>query len=280
MNFITVYEIFGLLVTLVSALIAYLRSPDSAKNQNAAFVSLLGVVFTMLMSMRYDVLPKIEDHLVIGQAVAKNRDLLDMVQKLSQAPDAPKEPLMAYMLNLRLRALENHFNMMAEGKFMVEQSEMPDFALELMRSAKKRVFATSYVQFNDWWNTPWGARYEQINEDNIKKGVLITRIFIFSNKEAFEGARKYMEMQKKAGIDVKYAMTQNLDMKLTSDMVVIDDRLAGDLRLTPDKGMKEAEFYTRQTDVDDIKSRITSVDDESSPFGSETSPNSPTKQGD
>jgi hypothetical protein len=266
MNFLTVYEIFGLIVTLGSALFAYLRSPDNARNQNAAFVSLVGVVFTMLMSIRYDVLPRIEDHLTIGQTVAKNHDLLEMIAKLAQTPDPPKESLMAYMFNIRLKGLENNFNMMAEGQFRVDQSEMPDFALELMKTAKKRILCTSYVQFNDWWNTPWGLKYEQLNEEDVKKGVKITRIFIFSTKDSFEGAKKYMSMQKKAGIDVRYAMTQDLSMKLTSDMIVIDDGLAGELRLTPDKGMKEAQFYIRPSDIDEIKGLITSVDDESTEY--------------
>ena len=61
-------------------------------------------------------------------------------------------------------------------------------------------------------------------------------------------------------------MAPDLSFKLTSDMIVIDDRLAGELRLTPEKGMKDAQFYTRRSDIDNINRNINSVDVESSEY--------------
>jgi hypothetical protein len=54
-------------------------------------------------------------------------------------------------------------------------------------------------------------------------------------------------------------MSNDLENKITSDMVVIDDRLAGELVLTPEKGMKQAVFRTRPGDIKDLSARINRV---------------------
>ena len=136
---------------------------------------------------------------------------------------------------------------------------MPEFALEMIKSSKQSILATSYVQFNQWWDTPWGRRYEELNAEAIKRGVKITRIFIFSNKADYEVAKPHLDAQKKAGIDVRYVMSNQLETKVTSDMVIIDGRLAGELVLTPEKGMKQAEFRTRAVDIQDLSARINRV---------------------
>jgi len=63
MNIITIYEIVGLCLTVLSTIAAYVKSGADAKKQNAALVSLIGVMFTMLVAMRFDTLPKIENTL-------------------------------------------------------------------------------------------------------------------------------------------------------------------------------------------------------------------------
>ena len=144
---------------------------------------------------------------------------------------------------------------------------MPDFALEMVKSAKKSILATSYVQFKEWWDEPWGKRYEDLNRDAVQqRHVDITRIFIFSNTAEFQNALSHLKAQKQDGIKIEYAMASNLNVKITSDMVVVDDRLAGELRLTPDKGMKEAMFYTNSQDIQQYRTMITDVENQSETF--------------
>ena len=144
---------------------------------------------------------------------------------------------------------------------------MPDFALEMVKSAKKSILATSYVQFKEWWDEPWGKRYEDLNRDAVQqRHVDITRIFIFSNTAEFQNALSHLKAHKQDGIKIEYAMASNLNVKITSDMVVVDDRLAGELRLTPDKGMKEAMFYSNSQDIQQYRTMITDVENQSETF--------------
>jgi len=143
---------------------------------------------------------------------------------------------------------------------------MPNFALEMIKSAKEKILATSYVQASRWWETPWGKHYEELNETKAKDGVRITRIFIFQEKSDMARIEEVMKAEKHAGIDVRYAYLQDLTDNITSDLVVIDSNLSGELRLTPDKVMTFAEFMTNQSDVADTSHRIEKVEIESAQY--------------
>jgi hypothetical protein len=262
MSFLTVYEIGGALVTLLSAVFTYLKSSGDAKKLNTAFVAVLGLIFSMLLSLRFDVLPKMSHEYSLAGDLASTSRLEQLLKETAEAiriADNSNEPLMKYMLETRLNALKQHTDAVRQGSFVVEENEMPEFALEMIKSAKQSILATSYVQFKAWWDTPWGKKYEELNASAVKRGVKITRIFIFSNKSDYDNAKSHLESQKKAGIDVRYVMSNDLENKITSDMVVIDDRLAGELVLTPEKGMKQAVFRTRPGDIKDLSARINRV---------------------
>ncbi len=83
MNIITIYEIVGLCLTVLSTIAAYVKSGADAKKQNAALVSLIGVMFTMLVAMRFDTLPKIEKYLGMEEVLSKNKDLLPIGEKIA-----------------------------------------------------------------------------------------------------------------------------------------------------------------------------------------------------
>lgn len=270
LNVLTLYEMFGAVVTAASALIAYARADETQKKQQAAIVSSFGLTLTMLLSIRYDLLPKMDDHLALAEAISKDSELTQVMQRVSEAQAfsyARSEPLMGYIEQQRIRGLETTFDDMAQGRFEVDESEMPDFALEMVKSAQKSIFATSYVQFKQWWDLPWGKKYEALNREAIRdRKVQITRVFIFSKKEDFQNALPHLKAQLQDGIKVQYAYVDDLATKLTSDMVVVDDRLAGELRLTPEKGMKDAVFYTKPADIQRYRGTIQDVVNDAETF--------------
>jgi hypothetical protein len=262
MTVFTVYEIGGLAITILAALLSYLRSPDDAKKQNAALVSLIGTVFTMLISLRFSVMPQIESHLLLAEKINKTPRVLEMVDGIADAvkiADGAGNPLMRSVLRARLDSIEREMNLVTQGTFEVSNDEIPQFALELIKSAKLSFIATSYVRAADWWNTPWGKQYEALNYVARKNGVKIVRIFIFSTDGEKLAAESYLNLQEKNGIEVWTAMASDLTSKVTSDMVVMDDQLAGELTLTPDKGIQSARFMTNRQAIDEVKRRFESL---------------------
>jgi hypothetical protein len=128
----------------------------------------------------------------------------------------------------------------------VDQAGLPQFLIDMIRSAKTQIVATSYAQSASWWDQPWGKRYESENAEAAKRGVKVTRTFLFANESELDAIRPLLSKEVDAGITVKYAFVGNLHTQLVSGLVVIDNGLAGELHLTPAKGVKEAEFYTRR----------------------------------
>jgi len=261
-SIMSIYEAVGLALTILTALVAYVRSSADSKRQNAAFVSILGVVLTLIVSIRFDLLPKLEADLMVSDTLTKDPPLLDVVKRLSEvrAKGNPPHQLMSYILDARIKAIERQFDEMSHGRFVVDEAEMPTFALAMLRTANKKITATSYVNVLKWWETPWGQQYEQLNEEKVKKeGVDITRVFIFSKTDDFRATQPLLLQESKAGVHVKYAYTDNLNYQITSDMIVIDTNLAGELRLTPDKGITEATFFTSANDISEYERRLDSV---------------------
>lgn len=257
MTFINVYEIVGILVTIAGAVATYFKSQRSAKKLNVVFVTILGTILTMLISLRFGVLPEVGKHMAVTEEIRQVPNVTKLIHRLAEARKISNEDsLMGYVLKIRLENLERQLDRVEVGEFTVEQHEMPDFVIRLIETATRSFDATSYVQFNEWWDTPWGRRYEKLNIDAVRRGVAVSRTFIFSSKEELDAARAHLDKQVNGGIKVRYAIADALGIQVTSDMVVVDGKLAGELRLTPDKGMKQAEFFTQSRDVKRIHRRI------------------------
>jgi len=262
MNILTLYEVGGLSVTVAIAIVTYFKTQGSAKRLNAAFVSILGTVLTMLVSLRFGVMPEIQTHLTLAQKINKSPRILRLVDGIADAgriADGAGHPLMVHALRIRLDELEDYLSEVQDGGFSVKPSEMPDFSMKLIEQAQKSYLATSYVSKEEWWDTPWGKIYGRKNFEAVERGVRVERTFIVSSDEDLELLRPLLDRQKKAGILVRVAYVDDLDVKVTSDMLVIDGGFGGELELTPDKGMSRARFSTDEREIDALERRISSL---------------------
>jgi hypothetical protein len=255
----TVVEIVGALAIVCLILFAILRSDASERRGNAVFAGLTGVILTILLSIRFYLLPTMEEDLRLQNLGRGNADAIQLFDMLSRAPVRVKHPLMDYILRMRLSSLDEYYDRAIQGRFMVDQGELPIFLLAMIRSATKSIAATSYAQPASWWDQPWGKVYERENEEAVKRHVSVVRTFIFANEAELNSIRPLLGQEVTAGIAVRYAFVTNLHGNLVNGLVCIDDGLAGELHLTPEKGIKEAEFFTRPIDIGNIRQRIERV---------------------
>ena len=264
MGVISIWEIGGAFVTLVLAILAYIKTEEEKeKIKIATLVLIFGAMFSILFSIRFENLPNLEKHTRFVQKVSESPDAFKAVKNLSATLSKIKEeknPLMGYVFNLRLQNFNIHLQNFLNNRFSVNENEMPQFALELIKSVNKTFMSTSYVNFKEWWDTEWGLQYEDINIRKAQVGVGIERIFIFSKESEFEAARPHLDRQEEGGIQVFFAFSQNLEKQMGKDLVCIDDSLSGELRLIPDKGFLEAEFFTSRADIDRIKREIKNIE--------------------
>jgi hypothetical protein len=258
----TIAEILGAALTGVLVIWTYRTSAAEVKNQSVAFVAASCVVLTLLLSLRFQLLPMIQDDLQLEALRETSKETDQLFQILSRAPNDNTHPLMAYILQIRLNSINDYFDDLGHGRFVVDQAGLPQFLLDMVKSAKKQIVATSYAQPASWWDQPWGKLYESENEEAVKRGVKVTRTFLFANEAELNAIRPLLSKEVNAGIKVKYAFVANLHADLVNGLVVIDDSLAGELHLTPTKGVKEAVFYTRTNDIEGVRGRINEVQSE------------------
>lgn len=260
MKLITIWEIVGVLGTLGASVYSWVYSDDSAKKQNASFIAIMGVVFTLLMSLRFDVFPEMKSQLVLTENIAKNEEVRSLVLKLSDALIASSaDPLMSHAFRTRLKSLREHLKFMGDGQFIITKEDLPSFVLELVKSAKVSFTATSYVSVNEWWGAKWAEKYFQENLAALKRNVKITRIFIFSDKKEYQSLKEEMDKQVSSGIDVYVAYVDDFNTKFTADMVLVDQSIGGELVLTPEKRIVHSKHYTKDDDIANISDRIKKV---------------------
>lgn len=249
-NPLTIYEIVGILVTAVTAVLTYLKSGEDAKTLNAAMASVLGAVLTMVLGLRFNVIPNMQGQL--GQAEVIRRDpartaLLKHAAALRPA-SISANPLAVKNLADRLHELQDQFNEMAEGRLVVSEAEMPLFTLQMIPSSKKTIEATNFIGLSKWWEDPWGDKYEQENEDAANRKVTVTRVFIFTKQSDMSQARDIMIRELNHGIHVRYALISDLP-PFSGDVLVVDGLVAGEHRIVPGKGESEARFSLNASDI-------------------------------
>jgi hypothetical protein len=248
---LTLYEIIGIIVTASTAIVAYLTSREDAKGRNTAIASVIGVIFTIATGIRFDMLPKLQASLEPGETIRNDRRRSDLLQKVARvnAAQAPINPLMTMVLKIRLESLQEQFDAMAQGRFIVDEAEMPVFNMEMIRTAKREIRTTNFIGISRWWEQPWGERYELANEAAAERKVRITRTFIFSKAEDVPIAAAIMTRQAKKGIAVRYALLRELQ-PLTGDVIAIDGVLVGEHRIIPGRGLSEALFSVNAGDIE------------------------------
>lgn len=259
LSVVTLWELIGGIATVGISLLVARHSREGERKQNALIAAALGFLVTMMISLRFDVVPGIEDGLAVSNSVSslpRVADLVAVIAKTDSEHAVHQDPLGDYIFNLRLDRLEREFELLANGSFTVDPVDMPDFALRLADRSKKSFKATSIVTPGEWWNTPWGQSYLSINYSKIRQGISITRIFILESEESLQAVSGLLEEQKKNGIEVFYALSSDIGVDVNEDMVVVDGDFAGVLRLTPDRRMQSAVFYTRSRDVQEVKRRF------------------------
>jgi hypothetical protein len=261
----TFAECLGGVLTCVLVALTYRRSRLEVRGERLYLVAAICVVLTLLLSLRFQLLPTIEEDLRLN-ALGETKETDQLFHILSRAPSI-SHPLMTYILEIRLNSLDDYFDGLGQGQFVVDQAGLPQFLLEMIKSAKTQIVATSYAQPASWWDQPWGKRYESENEEAVKRGVKVTRTFLFANQAELDAIKPLLSKEVDAGITVKYAFVKDLHADLVNGLVVIDDSLAGELHLTPAKGVKEAVFYTQTNDIGTVAGRISQVQSQAQDLG-------------
>jgi hypothetical protein len=167
---------------------------------------------------------------------------------------------------------------------IVAYEEVYPIMLELWKSSKQSVFATSVVKVVDFWFRGGGRKFLEENFSAVERGVKITRVFIVEDiRDITPQFRELIERQVNGGITVKMVLVSDLAPDLLYDMALIDERYVEYLNLLPgSKEMRGASFYNTDGQIRkalEIRSRILNEAEDAVFFLEQTSEKSKTGSG-
>lgn len=260
MNLVNFWEIGGVAISLASAALLYYKSPKSVGKLDRAFAVFLGgLIVSFILSFRFEIVPRIEKHQELANRLLRNPEAIAVSQSAADAIDRLQvienvgggiPPALRESYTERATEFRAYLGQIASGgRFEISKERVLFHASRMIEAASSKIIATSYVKNSDWWDTVEGRRYLDLNLTKAQR-VRIERIYIFTSQNELEASRAMMTDQRNAGITVYYLFASELGYEYGADFIVIDDRLSGELQLTPDKGMRGAYFYC---DAENIK---------------------------
>ena len=127
---------------------------------------------------------------------------------------------------------QNILQFMADGKLVSRRTRMKDFSLELIKIAKSMIFATDTGNIA-YWRETYMQDYFELNVKAIKRGVKITRIFIYPLRDLRKN-EDILQQHQNAGIDVYFVDSGKLPKDLVGDYMVVDGKMANYIEFSPD----------------------------------------------
>ncbi len=201
------------------------------------------------------------DYFIAGD---QDRELIRAVH--SGRETAAVDPFAAWLLNESLRSTQSGLE--RRGVITVPAAELNLAALKMMSEVQFRMLATSSDK--SWWKHKFGDEYQERNT-NAANRIEITRIFLYANRDELASLRPVLEAQRKSGIRV-FVAPLDPNASLAEDYVVIDNRLAGRLRLSLDRNPVQADFYFDKDKIEEVKQRISLISANARPFLPESEP--------
>lgn len=212
-----------------------------------------------------DLSVELYDVLNLSQEAQKAPGLFDGLRELASncaAVYPGPSTFLGEFLRTEFDALRRYSAQARSGSIEIAVKDIASMALTLARLAneQERVIVTSYVSTEDFWTKPSAQRYLAANRELIAdRNVKIVRIFLFDTPQAAEKSRPEMDKQYAADIEVRTALTEELEMDLKRDMFLLGDRLAAEYVMTADrKDILSLRIWDKDTpDIEQVSDRMT-----------------------
>lgn len=251
-----ILELAGYAIAVLLAIIGFAQSKDNWKDKaSIASAALCLVILTILLSVRYDIIPRIEENQQLANTINENPKAFSIAEEYIEANnfvESTNNILFKEALNDRYKQFSSHLELATNGQFIISKEDLGAFSYKLIEKTENTIIATSYVDSEEFWDNPSGEKYEELNYRLAREGKNITRYFIFSNQQEYKKALSRLDTQSKNKINVFVAFVNQLGRQETDDVIIVDDIIGGRLKLTPDKGISHAVMYTEDDDLEEI----------------------------
>jgi hypothetical protein len=241
--------VVGSLFSIGVSIILYLSKVDKI---TSVILGLIGVTISLLLDLiarskqlEIEVLETLElNSDLYSDKWAKDR-LVDMIRSWKIILNSNYHPLLLQIARLRTQDARDQLVAIASGEVTTDASENRLLAVAV-EEARMSVKASSMASL-DFWNSPAGKKYLDVNYEAVKRGVNVTRVFI-TDGLTLETETLMKEMLKN-GIDVLIVHKDQVPDELRVAFVISDDHLVWTTEFTPDMLFREHHISIKSEDV-------------------------------
>lgn len=242
----------GVLATVVLTILAAVVTSTTATLSMA--IALIGLTVTLLL----DLIARVEQQ---RDATSRAFRIADAIERMPDAaPDFEALVTLAGQVTEkggpRFRDALTHLSSsfvedlesLNRGDLRVQVGSGPLLTEETMLT-KDEIRATSVVTVDEaWWNSEAGREYAAASRAALKRGVAITRIYIFSG-EPSQRMRELMEEQRSTGARIYAIDRDEVPPDLLINVVVFDQRAVYQITETSDPRNPLRMLHTQPSDV-------------------------------
>jgi hypothetical protein len=145
-------------------------------------------------------------------------------------------------------SLNKNFWQWSTGTYEIDANELWLYLKPLIQNAKSTYYATQYVLPETFWNQYWSEAYFKLNIQAVRnRNIDLVRIFIVNSKGSQSEQRTLDDLIMKHvenGINIRIIdeATYNYDTADLRDILIVDNQLAGVLKLEKGGRFNKVEF--------------------------------------
>lgn len=238
--------LIGALLSVLVGVIFYIR-PD-VKTAFGVFAGLLSVVLTL----QIQAITMEHRRIVVDDRHKRTLDTIDAIPWLPNVLDRILQSAtrveQQFGATPAAEAFRNSFqNCLASladlerGHFTMPYGDL-SMTYSLTRGCEKALWATSVQDIDlDWWTSPKSQTYWTLQQDALRRGVSITRVFIYF--ALTDDLKRLVQVQRDAGLDIVLVHRDQLPPQLKTDIVIWDELCGYETRSNA-SGEPVLNFYT------------------------------------
>ena len=219
-----------------------------------AFAASSSIVITLLIIVLYHILVLRQDF-ESKRDFPKDKELSELIELFIDSYVTIRDNGDELFKN-RLNELIDEFKIaifdLKNGHIVFEDTERwENFVLNIIRSLKggDTIKATSLVFIPKWWDSDFGRKYLEENNDAIaNKNIKITRLFFLEDINKMKDYAKVIERHNEAGVKVGIINMEDLYPAQIEDFAILGEKYVARLELYKGK-VKRAHVYNTEVEI-------------------------------
>lgn len=250
LRFINPIIAIGVIISLALSVILVLLGQDKA-------ISVLIALAVTIVTLLIDIIARLKESegkivqvFAFGNALVKDPWLFGILQQIVNDYQVVKKndfDIFIRRMESSLIDCRDTVHDLSEGDLATDILSEFSFGISGIKSTQVSIKAVQYAN-PSYWRTRFGEKYRQLNEEAVKRGVEVTRIWL-QNRNTLIEIRDLITAQETIGIKTFVAEADDVPRELLNDFLVMDSRMLVSLEMTREGHAKQERISIDPIDI-------------------------------